>query len=265
MKKRYLPTNEQIIRNKNVLDLACHTGESTKIIHELGAEHVYAVEVRPDLIKIAQQNLVADNVQFMVEDITNYAVMSNLVAKSNTITCLGVLYHLFDHFRFLECILQPNIEHVLIETEFGPESLNPEMYWGFETIDHVEHGWHNNVKIIPNGAPNLSWILQSADIFNFKCDWIQHYGRKQPKKRKQVTKEEYLSIAGPNWPSYADLISDKPIPDFVENEIADFLQIFTKKRMIIRLYNSNLVNSTPLSLKEIYQWSPSYFLPPLQD
>ena len=53
MKKQYLSTNEQIIRNKTVLDLACHTGESTKIIHELGAEHVYAVEVRSDLIKTA--------------------------------------------------------------------------------------------------------------------------------------------------------------------------------------------------------------------
>ena len=255
--KQYLLTNEQIIRNKTVLDLACHTGESTKIIHELGAEHVYAVEVRPDLIKTAQQNLVANNVQFMIEDITNYAVMSSLVAKSNTITCFGVLYHLFDHFRFLECILQPNIEYVLIETEFGSESPNPEMYWGVETTDQVLHGWHNHAKIIPHGTPNLSWILQSADIFNFKCDWIQHYGTKTSKKRKQVTMEEYLSIAGPDWPSYADLISNKPIPDFVENEIADFLQIFINKRMIIRLYNTNLVNSTPLSLKEIYQYKPA--------
>lgn len=253
-KNQFLSHNIEILKNKTVLDLACHTGESTKIIHSLGAKHVYGVEIRDDLVNQARQQLCADNVEFFTQDITDYNFISSLVKNSNTITCFGVLYHLFDHFRFLSHILASNIEHVLIETEFGSETLNPEMFWGFETTDYKFHGYHKELKIIPNGTPNLSWILQSAEIFGFKCDWVQCYGVSTIKQRKQITSEEYLAIAGPDWPTYSHLISDAPIPTFVEQELSQFLQVFTSKRMILRLYNTNLVNSIPLRLQDIYQW-----------
>jgi SAM-dependent methyltransferase len=253
-KTQYLSYNTEILKNKTVLDLACHTGESTKIIHSLGAKHVYGVEVRNELVNLARRGVRADNVEFFTADITDYNFMSSLIKDSNTITCFGVLYHLFDHFRFLSHILAENIEHVLIETEFGSETLNPEMFWGFEITDNKFHGYHKNLKIIPNGTPNLSWILQSAEIFGFKCDWVQCYGNSRTKQRNQITSEEYLSIAGPDWPTYSHLISDTTIPEFVEQELSQFLQVFTSKRMILRLYNTNLINSTPLRLQDIYRW-----------
>lgn len=255
MKKiQYLSHNIDILKNKTVLDLACHTGESTKIIHSLGAKHVYGVEVREELVNRARQRLCANNVEFFTADITDYNFMSPLVKNSNTITCFGVLYHLFDHFRFLSQIFAPNIEYVLFETEFGPETLNPQMVWGFETTNRILHGYSGDLKIIPNGTPNLSWILHSSEIFGFKCDWFKCYGETTKKQRKQVTPEEYLAIAGPSWPSFSQLISDDPIPDFVEEEISQFLQVFTAKRMIVRLYNTELIRSTPLRLQDIYKW-----------
>jgi SAM-dependent methyltransferase len=253
----FLPLNSKIFKNKTVLDLACHTGESTKIIHELGAAHIWGVDIRPELISEAQQKVVAGNIEFIVGDITDHQLIPSLVSNSNTICCCGVLYHLFDHFRFFSHILKPNIEHVLIETEFGSESLNPLMDWGFENTNLSFNGRHKDLKIIPHGTPNLSWILQSADIFGFKCDWIEYDGYKVPKPRREITSEEYLTIAGPDWPAYFELISDGPIPDFVENEIAQFLHVFTRRRMIIRLYNSNCINSNPLLLTDIYQWPSS--------
>lgn len=252
--QQYFSLNTEILKNKTVLDLACHDGESTKMIHTLGAKHVSGVEIREELVNQARQKLCANNVEFFTADITDYNFISPLVKNSDTITCFGVLYHLFDHFRFLSHILAPNIEHVLIETEFGAETLNPEMFWGFENTDNKLHGYHKDLKIVPNGTPNLSWILQSANIFGFKCDWIQCYGNSTIKQRKQITSEEYLTIAGPDWPSYFQLISDEPIPDFVENELSQFLHTFTSKRMVIRLYNTNLITSTPLLLQNIYQW-----------
>jgi SAM-dependent methyltransferase len=252
---QYLPLNSEIFKNKTVLDLACHTGESTKIIHKLGAAQIWAVDIRPELINQAQQTVSASNIEFIVGDITDYQLIPDLVSVSNTISCFGVLYHLFDHFRFFSHILKPNIEHVLIETEFGSESLNPEMHWGFESTDRILNGRHNDLKVIPHGTPNLSWILQSADIFGFKCDWINYYGCKTTKPRQEITSEEYFTIAGPDWPEYSKLISTGPVPEFVENEIAQFLHVYTRRRMIIRLYNSNLIKSTPLVLKDVYQWS----------
>ena len=253
-KKQYLSLNTNILQNKTVLDLACHDGKSTEIIHKLGANHVYAVDIRSDLIESAQRRLNAKNVEFFVGDITDNQMISNLVANSNTVTCFGALYHLFDHFNFLSYILKPNIEYVLLETEFGAESLNPEMYWAFERTDRILNGWYKDFKLVPHGTPNLAWILQSAELFGFSCDWIEFYGSKIKKTRYHVTAEEYLTIAGSSWPSFQELMSSNPIPKFVENEISQFLHIDAERRMIIRLYNSNLITSTPLILKDIYQW-----------
>lgn len=256
-KLKYLPIHQPIFQNKTVLDLGCHDGESTKIIHNLGALHTYGIDIRENLISKAKQYRSAINVEFFVGDITDSDLVSKLVASSNTVNCLGVLYHLFDHFRFFSLIFQPNIEHVLFETEFGSESLNPEMFWGFEITSNVLHGWAKDLKIIPNGTPNLSWILQAASIFGFECDWIHCYGRQVPKSRKQVTIEEYLSIASADWPRYEQLISDEPIPEFVEQQIQHHLKVFTNRRMILRLFNKKLIDSTPLSLADIYQWPSS--------
>lgn len=257
LKQQYLPIHQSIFKNKTVLDLGCHSGESTKIIHNLGACHTFGIDIRENLIAQAKQYRSADNIEYFSGDITDSDFLSKLVAASETVNCLGVLYHLFDHFRFFSQIFKPNIEHVLFETEYGSESLNPEMFWGFETTDHVLHGWAKDLKIIPNGTPNLSWILQAASIFGFECDWIHCYGRQLPKSRKQVTMEEYLSIASSDWPKYEQLISDEPIPKFVEQQIQHHLKVYTNRRMILRLFNTKLIDSKPLNLKTIYQWPSS--------
>lgn len=253
-KAQYLPAHASILKNKTVLDLACHTGKSTRLILEQGAQHVYAVDIRPDLVSQAQQQVPQSNATFVVGDITDPAVISHLVQASNTITCFGVLYHLFDHFRFLSHILKPNIEHVLLETLFGIESLNPEMSWAFESTDSVFNGWAPGCAVIPNGTPNASWILQAAEIFGFRCDWIHCYGVQVKKPRAQITFEEYATVAGPDWPTFGTVISTDPIPEFVEQEIAQLLYEFTARRMILRLYNTRVVNSTPLAIQDIYQW-----------
>jgi hypothetical protein len=253
-KSEYLFKNSHLLTDKVVLDLACHDGESTKLIHQHGAKRVYAIDIREKLVQQAQKTLPYSNIDFFVGDITDPALISSLVAKSNTITCFGVIYHLFDHFRFFSHIMKSNIEHVLLETEFGIESLNPEMCWGFEYTNINQNGWCNDCAIIPNGAPNISWILQAAEVFGFRCDWIEYYGRQTQKPRTQITYDEYVNVAGPDWPPFTTIISTDPIPNFVEQELSELLHKFTSRRMILRLYNTQLVKSQPLIIPDIYRW-----------
>jgi SAM-dependent methyltransferase len=254
-KEEYLLQNKIVINNKHVLDLACHDGESTKLIQSLGAKHVYAVDIRHHLIEKAKRET-KGNVDFFVHDITDYNFLENLVEKSQTVVCLGVFYHLFDHFRFLSRIFQPNIDYVLIETVCGPETTNPEMFWAFEPTNKNSNGWLKGVSIIPNGTPNLSWIIQSANIFGFDLDWIQYYGGLELKERVNMTMEEYLAVAGPDWPTYHDIISDVTIPEFVEKELTQMLNEFPRphRRMILRLYNKQTVSSQPLDIRDHYRW-----------
>lgn len=254
-KDEFLPLNKGIIHGKSVLDLACHDGESTALIQSLGAKHIYAVDIRAHLINKAKREI-QGNVDFFVHDITDYNFLEPLVAKSQAVICLGVFYHLFDHFRFLSKILRPNIDHVIIETVCGPETTNPEMFWGFEPTNKDSNGWLDGVPIIPNGTPNLSWIVQSANIFGFDLDWIHYYGSSELKERVNITSEEYTAIAGPDWPPYHDIISNVEIPEFVEKELDQMLKEFPRdhRRMIVRLYNKQTVESQPLKIQNHYRW-----------
>jgi SAM-dependent methyltransferase len=254
-KEKYLFQNKTIIENKIVLDLACHDGESTKLIQSLSAQHIYAVDIRQHLVDKAKKEI-HGNVDFFVHDITDYNFLTNLVEKSQTVVCLGALYHLFDHFRFLSKILRPNIDHVLIETVCGPETMNPEMFWGFESTNKDINGWIEGSSIIPHGTPNLSWIVQSANAFGFELDWIHYYATADLKQRAHITLEEYVTIAGPDWPTYCDIISDVEIPEFVEKELNQMLQEFPRlhRRMILRLYNTRTVDSKPLDIRDHYRW-----------
>jgi SAM-dependent methyltransferase len=261
MKKyEYLEFNKNIIEGKTVLDLACHTGESTSIIQQLGAKYIYGVDARQQLIDQAKTS-VQNNVEFFVGDIQTENLIVPLAKKSDTVIVLGALYHLYNHFGFLSHILRPNIEHLLIETVAGPETLNPEMFWGFEMIDNIYNGWHDLATVVPNGTPNLSWIIQSAKLFGFECDWVRYYGKLQPKQRCHVTLEEYMSIKDESWPDYETIISNTPLPQHVESDISAMLGQDDKdsggnKRMLIRLYNKQLINSVPVDVKECYIWNP---------
>lgn len=254
-KTKYLTANQRIIAGKSVLDLACHDGQSTRLIHQLGAEKIYAVDIRNHLVAKAA-NEISGNIDFIVGDITDPDLLQNLVPRCHSVICLGVLYHLFDHFRFFSRILKPNIEHVLIETVCGPETINPEMFWGFETTDQDLHGWMDNSPIIPHGTPNLSWIVHSARIFGFDFDWVHYYGKQDLKERCNITLEEYHAIAGPDWPSYDDVISEKALPEFVSKELDQMLKEYPwqHRRMILRLYNTKKIDSVSLSLKDHCFW-----------
>ena len=252
-KKEYLKINESMIKDKIVVDLACHDGESTALIQSLGSEKVLAVEIREHLLSKAQQH-VKGNVQWYHGDITNAGLIVPLIEQSNTVIVLGVLYHLFDHFRFLSNVLRPNIEHCLIETVCGPESLNPEMFWGFEKTNDDRNGFFGNHDRIAHGTPNTAWIIEAAKIFGFECDWIHYYGHHRKKNVTHITMEEYINVAGPDWPGYDQLVLNQNIPVFVKQELEQMLGDFESKRMILRLYNTEKVNSTPLSLKDIYYW-----------
>ena len=256
----FLKYNEHMIKNKTVLDLACHDGVSTGNIKNLGSKYIYGVEARKELIDTAKNN-VQENVEFFVGDIQDDSLISPLVKKSDTVIVLGVLYHLYNHFGFFSLILKPNIEHVLIETIAGPETLNPEMFWGFEKVDSSKMGWHDTANVIPNGTPNLSWILQAAKAFGFDCDWVKYYGFLRPKTRYTVTLSEYTSIKDESWPDYADFLTRDRLPDNILNDISTLLGDNTdsgsSKRVLIRLYNKNLVKSTPIDIEKHYVWDPS--------
>jgi ubiquinone/menaquinone biosynthesis C-methylase UbiE len=207
-----------MFKNKHVLDLACHNGDSTRKIKQFGSISVVGVDVRRECIDYAMSMSDDSDIRYLCNDFTDYKFLDDQVKNVQVISQFGALYHMFDHFRFFSHILKPHIECVLLETLYGPETSDPAMFWGFEPVDFYLNGWIDDVDTIPHGSPNLSWILQSAKIFNFNIDFVE---------------KRYVST------------SFKNITNQEKN-----------KRMIVRLYNSKLFpDHTPLSLDEIWMWN----------
>jgi SAM-dependent methyltransferase len=258
-KQTYLQINQHLIKDKIVLDLACHDGKSTEIIKKLGAKHIYGVEARQDLLTEAKKNIEGD-VDFFVGDIQDEKIISSLVKKSDTVIALGVLYHLYNHFGFFSYILKPNIDYVLIETIAGPETLDPSMAWGFEDVDCITNGWHPKTVKVPHGTPNLSWIFATSDLFGFSCDWAWSYGKIPAKTRHNITHKEYMDAKSSDWPEYEKIISNDFLPDNILNDIStrlvdDAPEYSGKKRIVLRLYNRQKISSTPINIKDCYVWT----------
>jgi SAM-dependent methyltransferase len=215
-----LSRHQEIFKNNAVLDLACHGGDSTQKIADCGAAEVVGIDIRSSLIDYAKKHNTRPNVSYFCNDITNYGFISPLVSQSQIITCFGVLYHLFDHFRFFQHIMQSHVKYIVFETLYGPETKNPGMFCGYESVYEDKNGWASGVDIIPFGTPNISWISQSAKIFNFEIEFIE------------------------KW--YANL-------DF--NNVLDHE---TNKRIVIRLFNRNFFpEKKSLDLEDIWEWNDS--------
>lgn len=262
-KSEFLKDNIDVIKDKNVLDLAAFVGRSTAIINALGAKSVCSVEVRQESINEAKKRIISDNVTILKGDITDQTLMDPLVNKADTIVFLGALYHLHNHFDFFKLILKPNVEHVIVETLFGPETLNPDMFWTFETTDHNQHGWVNDVSIMPVGSPNIAWILKVAKIFGFECDYFKIGAdeRELERRRDTILLSEYIKFKQDYWPQYEVIISNQPLSPKVIKDLENALlkENGTNKRMVFRLFNTQIINSTPIPIEDLYEWSDKWF------
>ena len=247
----YVKYHADILPGKRVLDLACADGRSTQLFLDHGVASVDAVEINQHWVNTARKNL-NNRARVFQGNITDGSLMVDLVAKTDIVSCFGAFYHLHDHFRLFELIMRPNVQHVIIETLFGPESGNPQMFWGYEEIDWVDHK-----KKIPHGAPNISWIVHSARIFGFECDFFKPFVSDSVDiDRRNITYQDYINVAGPDWPSFQDVTGDLALPDWLEQEIKMHLNtsLPAQRRMLIRLYNSQCLKSVPIDLEQVIMW-----------
>jgi hypothetical protein len=105
--KRIIESNLTQIVGKRILDLAAHDGRWTWAALTAGAAYVEAVEGRPELVQQANQALSEfppERFTFLQGDIFSY-LTENVRAKGDrfdTILCLGIFYHINEHFRLLQ-------------------------------------------------------------------------------------------------------------------------------------------------------------------
>jgi SAM-dependent methyltransferase len=120
--KRVITVNQRDhIQGKRVLDLAASNGRWSCAAAEAGAAEVVAVEGREarvqQAIKEAERLDVASRCKFIVGDMYDW-LYDNRNERFDTVFCLGVYYHVMDHYQLLKLMvrLQPNC--IIIDSGF---------------------------------------------------------------------------------------------------------------------------------------------------
>lgn len=197
-----------LFKNCRVLDLASHTGESSICCSEQGAILTLGVEPRIELVTraklLAAENNI-DNVEYIVGDATDKDQLIKLLHEIDTVITFGMFYHIADHNLLIKTICESSAKHVIIETEYGPETSFPSIDWYVEETLDVLAGYNGYSQILA-GAPNLQWIKDCLKIYGWKIIYYKSFYKDYPNfdRRRMI-------IAAVNLKNYSEnKISDIP-------------------------------------------------------
>lgn len=111
----------QELQGSTVLDLASHDGRWSWASLRLGASHVTGIEARPDLIAKGEHLFTDAKVRgrwkFIVGDI--FDVLPQLrqqVPHFDVILCLGIFYHIMDHYLLLRLLRAFDPRLIILDT-----------------------------------------------------------------------------------------------------------------------------------------------------
>ena len=67
-----------------------------------------------------------------------------------------------------------DLKHLVLETEYGPETATPSIDWYVENTDWPLAGYNGIDKILA-GVPNLKWISDCLDIYKWKIVYYKSF------------------------------------------------------------------------------------------
>lgn len=168
-----LSHHRHLFQDRVVLDLACYTGVSSNYAKQCGAKFVIGVDYDETALNIAKENFLGDRIEFLCQDVENTCLIQSLVNLSQIVMSFGALYHLTDSHRLLTTLAQPHIEYLLLDTLYGPETAEPDVYCRFEK--QIKSSSREMNQIIPKYAHNLAWFIEQLDILGFGLDRVEKY------------------------------------------------------------------------------------------
>jgi SAM-dependent methyltransferase len=163
---------KNIFVDKSVVDMCCHSGQSTNLAIKYGAKSAIGFDLSKTAIDLATNTYISPNIKFECRDVNDHKYVSSLISQAQIVMSFGNFYHMYDHYQLLKIMCQPNIEYVLLDSLYGPETDLPSMFWCFEETHGLDYRLSTK---IPKGTPNISWISQVCDTFGFRLDYVHKY------------------------------------------------------------------------------------------
>lgn len=120
-KKRIIDANIDALVGKTVVDLASNNGRWSYAAIEAGAEKVISIEGRQERIDDAKKLFsdlnVTDRIQTNHGDMYHW-LFENAHLRPDTVFCLGIYYHIMDHYFLLKQIANLQPKTIIIDSGF---------------------------------------------------------------------------------------------------------------------------------------------------
>lgn len=162
------------IKDKRVLDLACHLGYISLFCLHNNAEFVTGTNVRDRELGIANEicSLAGySNFNFVNSDIYDLDELSTLCNNHDTIMLCGIIYHVNNHYQLLKTIANSSASCVIIDSLLDnsiESGTLPIISWQHELTNISVNAFENNKSSSFVGIPNHKWFEKALVDLNFK-------------------------------------------------------------------------------------------------
>jgi Methyltransferase domain len=169
----------QHIKNKRVLDIACHLGYNSLFCLHNDASYVTGTNVREFELNIAREitSLAGySNCNFVLSDIYNLSEFADQCNDHDTVLLSGILYHLNNHYELLQTIANSRAQTLILEVDLSDAidiGKQPIVHWIDESVAESVNGYEKNKKETFVGIPNRRWIECALHRLGFEITYNQ--------------------------------------------------------------------------------------------
>lgn len=164
------------IAGARVLDLGAHDGRWSYAFAGAGAAHVTGIEARAELVATFSDYpdpTLRARVDLRVGDI--FEELQNAVAAGESydvVAIFGILYHIIDHFRLFQLVVNLRPKLIIVDSEFIQRS-NGVIVLGQERTDKILNAsaQYPGQKMAVVGTPSPQAVVMMADVLGYDVIW----------------------------------------------------------------------------------------------
>lgn len=112
--------HRDLIKDARILDFGSYDGRWTYAAIDAGAQHVTAIEISPEFVKQAEENMKAYEVPEERYDFIQGDILDNIRNISpgsyDGVLCLGIFYHITYHVELLKELKRIGVKWIIMDT-----------------------------------------------------------------------------------------------------------------------------------------------------
>lgn len=176
--KRIVDPNKDCFEGKTVLDLASHNGRWTYAAIKAGTSYILGIEGRQELIDTGLAEFARfprESYDFARGDVYDMSAIAEGYRRTqfDTILCLGLYYHVADHYLLFRKMRSLNPSNIIIDTPLIKSDV-PSIRYGIEESADKSNAIaeHQDVAMAMRGIASQGFIKLAAQLSGYSVSYV---------------------------------------------------------------------------------------------